>query len=278
MQSEEKKTTLNAIPYVKVEPNISTVLGLGHYIEWALHPKFKGFGDFIFFVEKSPAASGPWEVVSQVVNQLFAYDNTGEVGYRPDLNWYYRIRLKLVTPDNQEKWYLSDIVSSNAYWWEKRDYLLAKEIIRRELLKMERGSGNKGWLLKRKTFGQLCPTCLDPATNEATDGSCPDCFGTSYLGGYYAPVPFWVEFGPEQIVRKIGEMGMINQVISQARVVSFPVVDSNDAWMNSTSGQIYKFDTTIANVANVRNIPIIKSVQLSPVGKDDILYSYGKPE
>lgn len=277
MQSKESIHNSNPIPYIRVEPNLSSATGFGNFIEWNLHPKFHRDGTHIFFVEKAFSLSGPWITVAQSIDQLFAFDQTEEVGYRGELDSYYRIRLK-VMGGGEPEWYLSEPAASRGYWWSKRDYLLSKEILRRELVRMKRGSGNIGYLLKRKTFGEKCPRCIDKATGKATDSQCPVCFGTGYNGGYYGPVVLWVEFGEERIIKRVAETGMVSEVSTTARCPAFPDIQSNDVWMNKHTGQIYRIGAEVANVAKVRNVPIVKQFTFSLVPTSDILYSYGNPK
>lgn len=66
---------------------------------------------------------------------------------------------------------------------------IAKEIHRRETIMYKAHPYGRVdvTILMRKNSGKLCPTCGGEINcpTKGLDSSCPDCYGTGYLGGYY---------------------------------------------------------------------------------------------
>lgn len=263
----------NAFRRIRVEPNVSPVLGLGSYIEWWMDPAFDAPGPWTFYVERSEALSGVYELVATTENQPFAYDTTITPDKTGLINWWYRIRVKT----GEGVYYLSDPVSAGDTW-NKRDWLLGSRIIRKELLLLRKRSGLEGVLLKRRTIGDQCTSCVDPATGESQDAHCRICFGTGFVGGYYAPIDYLVAFAPTQVTIKQDEFqGTTVTEVNPARAVASPIPSPNDIWINNKTSQCYRVGSSVLPVAHIRANPIVLSFSLGLLPSSDIIYTYASP-
>lgn len=65
----------------------------------------------------------------------------------------------------------------------------AREIERRRALVFDLHSGQTFYICKRKSYGTVCPTCVDTTLQRTTTSSCTTCYGTGYVNGYYTPIP-----------------------------------------------------------------------------------------
>ena len=61
-------------------------------------------------------------------------------------------------------------------------WLLSKDIVRREFLRLQRFAGTPGKYLARKHWGELCSNCLDHNTEMVTNENCTECYGTAFQG------------------------------------------------------------------------------------------------
>jgi hypothetical protein len=66
--------------------------------------------------------------------------------------------------------------------------------------------GEEMLVYRQKKFGQTC-ACVDPATNQPTDG-CRICFGTRYVGGYDLIGKTAGTIGPNPLTRKLTDIGL----------------------------------------------------------------------
>lgn len=72
------------------------------------------------------------------------------------------------------------------------------------------------WFLSKKTWGDRCPTCFDEVRQRTGQGHCATCFGTTFTGGYGAPLPTHVSFSPNQ--EQIQQAGFAEIEPSQATI------------------------------------------------------------
>jgi hypothetical protein len=127
-------------------------------VAWALVPDFGDKGPYTFTLQRSLSATdtaNEWEDIATCVDQAWIYDN------RPltsivSATVYYRVKLV-----SSEGTYTSQIQSTEAYW-TPYDWSIAREIIRKESMLLQRRTGAKGWLFKRRSFGTTCTACTDP--------------------------------------------------------------------------------------------------------------------
>lgn len=263
----------NAFRRIRVEPNVSAILGCGSYVEWFMDARFNEPGPWTFYVERANEVNGQYAVVATTVNQPFAYDETVDGSDKSGVpSWWYRIRVKTANG----RYFLSDAVSAGDTW-DKRDWLVANRIIKKEMLLLRKRSGQDGVLLKRKTFGLPCPKCLDPATGEPTNSHCDVCFGTGFDGGYYAPIDCWIACEPNVWTSKVGELGHEVNLVEKVRALATPPFNPNDIWVSSKTGQCYRTGSAISTLAHIRGVPIICGFGLELLESSNVVYTYVSP-
>lgn len=158
--------------------------------------------------------------------------------------------------------------------WDKRDFLLAKEIIRRERLLSKLYTGVEGYFLKARRFGPPCTHCLDPITGDCLDGKCEFCFGTAIIDGYYAPVPSMYAMLTNENAREHRDhnfRGTTKDVTIAGRFFDFPLPIQGDVWVNRYSDERY-YIHKVEEKAVHRGIPLVWDVELRQAEMTDIVY------
>jgi hypothetical protein len=64
---------------------------------------------------------------------------------------------------------------------------VARRIIQLREIVLKRKSGAFFKILKRKTYGTLCPVCYDSTLQLTTNSKCTTCYDTKFVGGFYTP-------------------------------------------------------------------------------------------
>lgn len=194
-------------------------------LQWNLEEVTES-GTFLFDVERSGSPSGPWTKIVESLADTYLYsdpldqEEANTLSLARDI--YYRIRA--VPPSGELNAVYSAIVNLDGQAATEtigprpvtgfqvldsaqiepnpvtgevvrprdkqpgRLRLLRRKILRDEHVRLRRLVGMEFWLLKRRHFGVRCPDCYDPSTREATQSRCSICYGTSWTGGYFAPV------------------------------------------------------------------------------------------
>jgi len=194
-----------------------------------------------------------------------------------DLNTgYYRVRLVLPSAPGMPV-YKSQPAPSSGHM-DRKDWLIARDIMRREYLQQRKVDGTQGFLLKRKQFGMACPRCLDWDTKEVRDSDCPVCYGTGFVGGYYPGVEYWITGVPgknRRIDAGSPPRGNSSDMVNQPpRCILYPQIDTRDIWIQANSDERWIIDG-YSVISEYRGVPLIAGVKLKLAPATDIVYSVG---
>ena len=245
----------------------------GTQLYWELSPSFYEKGPYHFYVDLGQPATDVWLALhsTPIVDDCYFQDSCQRT-WDQLIDHYYRIRLVL----SDGRVFKSQPTQANGGLGRK-DWLRARDIVRREHLQQRKIDGTQGVLLKRKKFGERCPVCLDHDTLEVTDSNCATCLGTGIVGGYYPAVEFWftTKAGARRKVKVAapprGKHAVTNRG-SGARCVLYPQIDTKDVWINASTDERYIIDSYDV-LADIRGLPLIASADLRLAPATDIVYS-----
>jgi ribosomal protein L37AE/L43A len=141
------------------------------------------------------------EDISEYRFNLYRSNNAddGYIAIKSDLNDFtfqdYGVNLRNISIHYYYKVEIIHKASGKANWSEPVHFQAVEqdaiafylnEVYRTQ---MEYVVGNRKMiLLSRKHEGQLCNSCYDPIRKRSQSVSCPVCYNTTYVGGYYKPV------------------------------------------------------------------------------------------
>lgn len=246
----------------------------GSLITWGMK---RGFADplpYRFDVYWSETPTGPFEHVDTpvLINTYWASDPSQRL-FALDVESYYAIRLR--TPNGE---YWSYASNANATW-NKKTWLTAREICRKEFLMCRKFTGWAGLLLKRKIWGAPCPRCKDFDTQEPSDGHCPVCYGTGKEGGYWAPFPTFtynMGAGPTQF-KQVDDNASLseNTVLPTMRMLGYPHLATNDVFVHFGAGRRF-FVRPVKIASELKSIPIVYTCELRLAPYTDIIYEFPK--
>jgi hypothetical protein len=164
-----------------------------------------------------------------------------------------------------------------------RDWLKARNLVRRKLRTFRLGEGQNGFLLKRRITGRPCQLCLDPQTREVLDPFCPSCYGTGFQCGYYFPMAcVWAAMEPrarhleldgdQQAMR-----GTIADIVVQATMLLTALLSEEDIWVNKLTDDRY-YVHKITSTCEIRGVPILGQVELRPIPFTSVIYDIPIPD
>jgi len=243
---------------------VTTNLQMQKIIRWTMRPSFKSSAPIDFYVDKA-RSGGEWEEVAGPLEDECTFIDTTRWNWNKDLNTFYRIRYDKGTED----WEYSIPVRAIGSW-ERKDFAVAKEIARKELLSYQL-LGLPGVLLKRREWGTPCH-CVDFDTGEPQDSQCTECFGTGISKGYYAPITLTVN--PQQLSHSMTrtDRGLADDNKRMVRCVAYPtLIKENDLWLDSSNGTrwVIRGATT---ATELKGVPLIYELALNKVPMTDVIY------
>ena len=253
---------------------VSHIVEGGSRIAWELVDNFNEPGPYLFqlqFGRTGSNAATDWvDVGAQVVDGVYAVDDQKRL-YGKTFETHYRVLLSTAVSR-----YLSQPVLAYGSLDEK-DWLLAREIIRKEVLRHGRVS-NDGYVLKRLRYGPRCTRCLDPQTGETQNSRCPQCYGTGFQGGYHPPIPFqWFDLkdGSPIQEKRGGDAppGQGVQVIMRCRALAFPALGKEDVFVSGNSDERW-IVASVEETASLRHVPLLYTVTLSCAPFTDVVYRF----
>lgn len=133
--------------------------------------------------------------------------------------------------------------SAPASWnYRRRSWveLRFNEIQRREYLLLSKFAGVKAFFFRKRTYGARCHRCWNSGSELVVDDHCPVCFGTSFEGGYFAPLPLFVQFDSTPNDRQKSYQGNIEPNQIGAWTISLPEVSPDDVIIRTGDWAAYR--------------------------------------
>lgn len=139
---------------------------------------------------------------------------------------------------SQNRW----IKSLPATWSQKRRGKIEKiatEIQRREYLLLSKFAGIKSYVFRRRPFGERCPRCWNATLEKVMDDHCPVCYGTSFEGGYFTPIPSFIQFEPTPNSTINSYYGVLEPNQIGAWTISMPEIVPGDVVIRTGDWNVY---------------------------------------
>ena len=251
----------------------------GTLISWGLRPGFRAADPFYFYVDFGRSGTDEWEALnsSPIVNDC-AYMDINQRYFDQLADFYYRIRLVLpneVDPSTHKHTEFRSRPQQANGNWIKRDWLIARDICRKEYL-LQRKRTNitaRGYILKRKRWGTSCPQCKDFDTDEVSNSQCSVCYGTGFVDGYFNAIPYTitVDAVPHREFKQEGTVSMTNNIVLKGRAVAYPYMDTKDVFVRQDNGERFII-RSISNLAELGGIPLVVAPELRLAPTTDIVY------
>jgi len=246
-----------------------TVTPLNHkLVEWKLNRNFEFAGSsLVFYVEFARATDG-WERLNPddpVINECFYVDTAP---YRCAL--YNDVYYRVVAYDGIREYNSRPISTMGVL--NKEDWLIVRDVIRKEYLRLKKYIGTPGYLMKRRNHGIKCPVCLEYDTGEVVNGSCPICYGTGVIGGYYNAVLYYLD-QTGAVSRKDVQspLGTVDNKSKTVRSVAYPRLDTYDLWVDGNKNKRYLFRQVSEEVA-LKGMPLIYVSRMHELPASSIEY------
>lgn len=245
----------------------------GFSYSWELTGGFNDPAPWIFTVQLGPSDNGPWKDISPSLVNVLAWKESAGRNLGGKSNTLY-FRVKLHTPKGTYFSYVRQPYGDLS----RRDFLLAREIIRRESLRARVLAGVECEVYIRSTFGPKCPYCLDPVTGDVRNSHCPKCFGTGRYPAYFGPHKMMLSFSPDVAHHKTSSNDGTHETRTfEAMAIGNPVLKHGDVVIDTHQDKRYVVGTASV-VSEVRRIPCLQNLAFDESAVSDSVYRIGLPE
>lgn len=242
----------------------------GFLYSWEVGGGFSDPGPWTFAVQRGHTAEGPWETISPpLVNVVAWHEDGGKHLYGKSNVLHFRAVLR--TPAGT---YFSHTMQPYGDL-PRREYLLAREIIRRECLRARVLAGVECDVYVRSTFGPKCRRCVDPVTGDVRDSHCRVCLGTGRDPAYFGPHRMMMSFSPDvQHAKQNSEAGTRETKAFEAQAIGNPVLKKGDVVVDRDSDRRYVVGT-VGVVSEVRRVACLQRVSFEEAPLSDPVYRIG---
>lgn len=251
----------------------------GARINWYISPHFHGPEPWTFQAQEaeSDLPQANWnDFGAPVQNTCFIIDPTWRAKFGKEPNIFYRIKLT----DADGVIYTSEAINVldrlDFKSWHYFMEIQRKELIRLRALRV----GVEAWLLKIKRSGTPCYSCLDQFTQEVTNSNCPVCYGSRWVGGYYAPEPLvYGDITAEEIYNQRATedgMGMVAPMTVRGMFIASPYLATMDVIVNHHTDVRYHVHNVMMRT-HVRGVPVLRVADLRPIPFDNVVYKFPIP-
>lgn len=242
----------------------------GFVYTWEVSQGLADPGPWRFVVEEGQAPAGPWTALSPALVNTYSWTQVQPRTIGKDEVLYYRV--VMTTPMNV---FESEVMMPYGDMG-RREFLIAREIMRKEMLTASKFEGVEGQLWLVSTFGPKCTVCLDPITGMIRDGYCPACSGTGRAPAYHGPYETWLKFSTaqRQTMHSGDGNGTLQPTTYKVRMIGAPPVKTNDLVVDRGSAKRYYVDS-VAVVSEVRRTPVIQELVVHEAPLSDVAYKVG---
>lgn len=250
--------------------NLKLDIASGHLLSWTIDPLFTDPEPHTFYIEVSDDPL--FNVILREIKVGNFPSGRDTKGLHQNFNNVLNYRIRL---DTSEGTYYSDVVNTNFAPLTRRQYAIANEIIRKELMLMEKFTGINISVLKRKIYGpSVEDKSIDPISGVALTDESPN-HGNEKTKGYYDQIHSWMSNAGGKSINRLDPSGTgaVNSFIQQVRMLPFPIVNYNDIVIDVDADLRYIVKEVDFVTYPGTNIILIQNVQLSLLPTSDPVYS-----
>lgn len=211
--------------------------------------------DYDFYVLRSEAAMGPYEVIGGPFRDIYAFRDVQVHLLHRWRQYHYKIKVvHRILGD--------EVITESVSSTDPPPDLIAAEIIRQEDILFREFVGRKCILFPVRTFGPAC-SCYDVYMARKTRSGCKMCFGTGWLQGYMSPVEVFVQIDISPRVQQDTPLQTMQPGDTSARMISFPPVAPDDIlvetenvrWKVKTMTPTQRLRSTVRQELTLHEIP-----------------------
>jgi hypothetical protein len=258
------------ISRIDIVPDYAT----GFLFHWKLIGGFNDPLPWKFKVQAALSQNGPWKDISPEIENRFAWKSEGPI--RVNKSDVIFIRVVLTTPSGN---YESEVKTPYGDL-SRSEFLIGKEIIRKEVLHMSKMAGVECDIWSISNYGTKCPHCIDPITGHSRYNNCRYCLGTGFYPPYLGPTRAWCSFSEDnqhQLQEGPEGNGTVETKKFSIRMVSALPVKKNDIVCDLRSGKRY-YVSQVQIVAELRRVPLVQNLVVDEIATTDPAYKVGVAE
>lgn len=220
-------------------------------IERSLSPQFTD-GEFTVLESEIPGVDGLL---------VYEYDDI-----TPSLiNWwrkyYYRVVATTATGE----------ITSETRTWETNPRAHELAIIERHDFVLRYLQGSPSFAFVERTADGLHCRCWNPTTGRVSSSRCTLCLGTGRQRPYFEPIPFFVDYNPDEKLVSIANLGEIQDKEKDCWFSAYPQIKPGDILYEVMPAALWR--VAKVHVIQPQGTTIQHVCRLVAIGRDEIEYT-----
>jgi hypothetical protein len=239
-------------------------------------------GAFFVDIARAEGPDGPWESIATGLRDAYNFidnqfnlppadpKNTGREGvnlFSLARVVYYQV--SVTPPSGSANTFTSDPTPVEP-GLDRRTRLFKRKILHDQAVGYRRLNGIPLIVLKRKRWGDRCPQCYDPVTKESTLEHCMTCFGTTFVGGYWAPTLIRGRREAAAVETRITAHGDSDIRFNDFNILDYPLVEYKDLIIDLVRNERYQVQRT--HHTELKSVTVHQKLTTSLLGHNAIEY------
>ena len=250
------------------------------FVQWDVESDESG----AFFVDiaRSESPSGPWEFVATGLRDAYNFvddqfnlppsdpRNAGREGvnlFSLARVIYYQVTV--IPPSGSANAFHSHAEPVEP-GLDRRTRLFKRKILHDQAVGYRRLNGIPLIVLKRKRWGDRCPQCYDPVTKESTLEHCPVCYGTAFVGGYWAPTLIRGRREAATVESNMTAHGDSDTKLADFNVLDYPLIEYKDIIIDLVRNDRYQVQRT--HHTELKSVTVHQKLITSLLGRNSVEY------
>ena len=250
------------------------------FIQWDIRSDESGA--FFVDVARAQGPDGPWESIATALRNAYNFvDNRFNLppaqphsfGREPvslfslARNIYYQITV--TPPSGIANAFISEPTPVEP-GLDRRTRLLKRKILHDQAVGYKRLNGIPLVVLKRRRWGDRCTVCYDPVLKESTQEHCPACYGTAFLGGYWAPTVIRGRREAAAVETQVTAHGDSDVKLDDFNVLDYPLIEYKDIIVDLVRNDRYQVQRV--HRTELKSVTVHQKVTTSMLGRNSIEY------
>lgn len=260
----------------KVEIKRTTALfPNGVFVQWDIESDESGV--HLVDVARAGGPEGPWETIATGLSDGFSYvdrfaSNEGnEAVNQLSLSRVIYYQITVVPPSGIGAAFKSKPEPVEPHL-DTRTRLLKRKIQRDQAVGYRRLNGIPIVVLKRRRWGERCAVCYDAITKQATIEHCATCFGTSFTGGYWAPVLIRGRREAASVESQLTSHGDSDVKFAAFNTLDYPLLEYKDVVVDLVRNDRYEVQRV--HETELKSVPVHQKVTASLLARSSVEYSF----
>lgn len=256
---------------------LSALFPYGYFVQWTIDdvaPTESGV--FQFTLYRSGGPEGPWEQLFAGNDQYSFDDKFNGVASTLDVlqpnslrlfqEVHYRVVCRLpsgATLETKEETgpFFADRKMSQYLRKTQRDFRLTLKF-----------NGTRVVLLKKRRWGVRCLKCADKRTKEVVRPNCAECWGTGFVGGYWAPFVTYARSNVTANTSAVGPNQKSDANDGSFWLPDYPTLERDDVLVRLSNNRRFRLDQQVETQIQLNSAHQEVSGQELP--HDHVLYRY----